>query len=94
MELQCLWSWTYIIDNKRNGLHINTSSEDISSYQDLCFSVTESVDDHVTSLALKFTGQGSDLVTLCRKAVGDLSSTGAGLHSHQFCLDEYDLYLN
>lgn len=55
---------TYVINHQGNGLHINSSGENIRGNENLGFSITECVDNHVTLESLKFTSQASNLVAL------------------------------
>jgi hypothetical protein len=60
-----LKSMTYVIDDHRNRLHINTTSEDVGSDQNLCLSGSESVNDPVSFASFERTCQGCNLMTFC-----------------------------
>ena len=53
---------TYVVDNERDGLNINTTGEDIGSYEHFGSAGAECVDDYITLARFESTRQAGDFV--------------------------------
>lgn len=70
---------TYIVDDKRYGLHVNAAGENIRRYQNLGRAIAEGVDDDIAFTRAKGTRQAGNLVALSVQTSLDLKSGIASL---------------
>lgn len=72
---------TYVVDDQRNGRHIDSASENIGGDEDLGITTAEGVDNSITLATFDTTGERCNSMAFSNHALFDLDSRCTSLPS-------------